>query len=201
MFNKNIIAGLVVVVLVGGGIVFYFVSGNKTTTISIPIARQGELTRELAKQVIADFYSKQAKQPETTLATYSASYHAYFISLMSASQEEQLVVKGLIKILENVAGPSSGHVFAFTDGATPYLTDTTGGNKNVKLSYSKVKDITITGITMHSETLASVNVDVDTDYTYTPFGEVLSTSKSSKESGPLPLVLYDDGWRVSPTGQ
>lgn len=54
MFNKNLIICLVAVVLLGGGIGFYFLNGSNVadTTTSAPVVRKGELTRELAKQLI-----------------------------------------------------------------------------------------------------------------------------------------------------
>ena len=58
MFSKNtIIALLVVVALAAVGILFSFLMRNNAPVPLLPTTRSGELTRELAKQIITDFYA------------------------------------------------------------------------------------------------------------------------------------------------
>ena len=204
MFNKNLIIGLVIVVLLGGGVAFYFFDGNKTTTISTPIARKGELTRELARQVVIDYYKKNNLDASliTSMAIYDQYAKAYYISDINDVQEQQLVSMGLIKPL-SLRSYNGSHYFTFTDAALPYLSSPTESwakkdDKLVKLGDFKNKNYTVTGITMQGETGAIVQITVGTDYNYnTPFGNVLKKEHPPQESGPLPLILYDDGWRVA----
>lgn len=117
MFNKNIIIGVIVVVLLGGGVTYYFLNGSSNTNINIPapVTKNGELTRELARQIAL----------------------------------EQLKAKPI------------------RDG--------------------KLKDVTITGISMQSETAAMVNMVVEYEPTPANFG--IQTVEVT-----MPFALYDYGW-------
>ena len=196
MFNKNLIVGLVAIVLLGGGIVFYFLNGNNMTAIPSPISTKGELTRELAHQIIIDYYAKEMEKPMTIPAIYLDATDAYIMSDVYGDRLNQLITKGL------VTRRNSTDSFYFTNAATPYLSESGSpnypNNKTVKLGDYKMKNMTVTGITTPTETTALVSVTVEGEYTYTPFGEVLSEKGLSKEPRimTVPFTLYDDGWRV-----
>ena len=58
MFNKNLVLALVVVALLVGGILFAL-NKNSVSNTNSPSAVSGELTREMARQVILDYYDKE----------------------------------------------------------------------------------------------------------------------------------------------
>ena len=58
MFNKNLVLALVVVALLVGGVLFALNKNNVSNT-NAPAAVSGELTREMARQVILDYYDKE----------------------------------------------------------------------------------------------------------------------------------------------
>lgn len=199
MFNKNLIIGIVAMVLLGGGIAIYFLNGNKTTTVSTPIARKGELTRELAKQLI---WEEIKDKPETLSALYFEYNGGYSSDGIGTSVElKELSDRGLINIASEHTLPQ---IFTFTEKGKEYTSPSRYAGSpdsksvDIRLADFKIKDITITGITKAGETKALVYFDVERDYTYTPFGEVLSEKKPSKESSKMPsqFTLYDDGWRI-----
>lgn len=187
--NNKIIIGVVALAVVGGGL--YFFAGNNSSSI-LPMNKKGELTRPLATQILWDFYNKMEHKPDTTSFTYNdyAKGYIYTVSY-SEDQLKQLITKGLVKKVGQYS-------FDFTDAAAPYVTAGKQPNeKVVKLGNSQVKNITVTGIAMQGDTKAIVNVDIEGERTFTPFGEVLSTNNEpDKQSGQFPFSLYDDGWRV-----
>jgi len=209
MLNKNFIIGAIVVVLLGSGVTFYFLNGSNNTNTSTnapsSVSRTGEFTRELAKQIIVEFYAEQIEtEPDTVVAAYNDVAGGYNMLTVPKDKVDQLAAKGLITKLNSWADDGySTNYFVFTDAAAPYLSGPAASwenqkNKTIKLSDYKLKDITITGITKESETKALVYFDVEGEYTYTSFGEVLSEKQPSKQSSPigLPFVLFDDGWRI-----
>jgi hypothetical protein len=204
MPSKNIIIGIVVAFLLGGGTIFYILGDNNTgSNTPSPIARKGELTRELARQVVMDYYEKNqlAASAIISRAIYNQNAKAYSIGDINDVQEQQLVNAGLIKPL-SLRSYGGSHFFTFTDAALPYLSTPTESwankdDKLVKLGEFKNTSFMVTGITMQGETNAIVQITVETDYNYnTPFGSVLKKENPPQVSGAIPLILYDDGWRV-----
>lgn len=118
MLNKNFVIALVAVALLVGGVFFALLNKNSNPSTNSPAATSGELTRDMARRIIMDYY---ANEPE--------------------------------------------------------------------YSNDNVKNITVTGITMESQTKALVSFDVEAE----------TSGNLVKESSPIPmpLTLYDDGWRVN----
>lgn len=197
MFNKNIIVGLIVLALLAGGVAFYLMNGGTTASVSAPVARKGELTRELARQMLLD-YSKNT--PFTFDAKYSKVLSGYVISGGTSEQVKQLADKGMVKIVgKDMMGYAN--IVAFTDAATLYLSDadtSTDGVKNKIITLGTLRDIQVSGITKQSDTRALVEMTPIHDLN--PFGEVLYEGQKYFDRGykpQMPFILFDDGWRIS----
>src|SRR3990167_1393434 len=192
MFNKNIIVGLVVIILLGGAIYYFSAGGNVQ---NLPVARSGELTRELAKQILLPEY----KEPWVNLASYEEHQGGYMVSygvggyVSYGYKGKELLDMGLLSEVR-----AGGDIYNFTDEGKKYivlnyLASQGQTTKNVGVILGDVKDIQITGINKKSDTEAEVEFDVE--YALTPFGEVIRPDLVKTKSGRT-LKLYDNGWRL-----
>ena|SRR3989344_2680040 len=189
MLNKNLIIGIVVVALFGGGIVYFFSSGGGSVP-NAPVSRQGELTRELAKQILVEEYKDE---PIVYDARYDTYRSAYYISGVDNSESKQLANRGLITEM----GGSVPSYFDFTEEGKKYLTEpnykSVDDTKSKGVVLANFKNVEVVGIFKKSENEAEVQYE--REYTLTPFGEVMEPDSAMVEWGAT-FRLYDDGWRL-----
>jgi len=191
--NRNILIGVIALLFFGVGTLYYLLgAGGSPASLN----RSGELTRNLAEQIIWD---ELKDRPESFLAGYLEYEKGYSspsgglsMGMDKLDEVKNLESLGLVKIVQ-VSGTII--VYDFTDEGRKYtsLAEYNPNGKNLTVHVAYPKNIEVTGIAKRGETEAVVDYEID--FTLTPFGEVITPELKDTQKRGATLKLYDDGWR------
>lgn len=157
------------------------------------------------------------KEPDRkTMIIPEVWFHAFFGNIVATPEHDkdrskylELENRGLIKVSYEQVYKTPAHPgwtngvyrrISLTDKGKKYLIKTTKGSegRNLKILIGERKFHKITGITEPSDAMGMkmCQVNFQTKWDLTPFGEVFSASKENIENHSVPFVLYSDGWRL-----
>jgi len=100
MLNARFIVGIVILVLLGGGVAYYFLNGSSGTNTPAPVTKGGGLTTELARQTVLEQLKAQSGNEELRdVAITGISMQGDSVAMVSATIEYVAVPSVKLELL------------------------------------------------------------------------------------------------------
>jgi hypothetical protein len=157
------------------------------------------------------------KEPDRrTMTIPEVWFHAFFGDIVATPEHDkdrpkylELEKRGLLKVTYEQVYETPAHPgwhngvyrrISLTDKSKKYLIKATPASEgqDFEILLGERIFLKITGITEPSDSMGMkmCQVNFETKWDLTPFGEVFADSKNNIEEHSVPFVLYSDGWRL-----
>ena len=194
--TKNQIIGVVAIVAVIGGGVYYFSSGGSVN----PDAGVKNLTRDSAAKAIKAYINSEQNSSmgvdQLTLQN-DGNYDTY----MDNTELQELSDAGFLKVIKTI-NYGLAHEIKLSEKATPYVRKAQSSATEKVLVFATADKVEVSGITTPTDSGGQRHSTAEASASMSPtsMGQALSADKlqqyivNSKLS--WVFVQYDDGWRI-----